>query len=227
MVWWILDPLVNTLIYYLLFGVFFKKGGPDFVPFLMIGVVGWIWFSATISGAARSILANVGFVRQVAFMKIVFPVTQILVCTYQFCFSLVILFLVLTLYGVTPSASWLMFPCVLGIELLFICGLSLLLSAIVPFVPDLTNLIPYLLRLLFFFSGVMYKHTEIGPVASKVLAYNPMVHILNAYRDTLMYNAPVHWPPLIAIGAGSLVMMYFGAWLISRFDNIYAKRIIA
>ena len=81
--WWILDPVINTTIYYLVFGVFMRHGGDNYIPALTTGIVTWLWFFAGVNGASRSIMAHVSFVRQVSFNKIVFPLSNVLMCTYS------------------------------------------------------------------------------------------------------------------------------------------------
>ena len=53
--WWILDPLINMVIFYLVFGVFLKMGTNDFIPFLLTGLVVWRFIEATVVRASNSL----------------------------------------------------------------------------------------------------------------------------------------------------------------------------
>jgi lipopolysaccharide transport system permease protein len=231
--WWILDPIINITIYFVVFGGIFGRGGPDnpdYIPFLTIGIIGWIWFNTAVTSASRSILANVGFVRQVPFKKVVFPCSQIMICSYQFGFSLLVLFSVLFLFKVPPSPFWLLLPVVLAVEFLLITAFAFVLGAFVPFVPDLGNLVAYTLRLAFFLSCVMYPIeavAEKSPTIAEWLYFNPMVHVLNSLRDVLMYARFPNWQVLGALALLSCLGIYLGAWFMHRFNEIYAKRIVA
>lgn len=230
MFWWILDPVLNIAIYYVVFGMIFSRGGTDFIPFLTIGITGWLWFNASVSSASKSILSNVSFVREVSLNKLVFPICQILVCTCQFGFALVVLFGVLVLSAVTPTLTWLLLPPLLLVELLLIMAVSLPLCALTPFMPDLASLVTYALRALFFFSCVMYSLADAADAAPQVhflLQLNPIVHVLNSYRAVLLYNEWPDWSALLIILAGSGLMAFIGARLILRFNPVYAKRIVA
>ncbi len=78
MAWWVIDPLINTGIYYFVFSVIMKSRVENFVPFLLIGIVFYRWFDAALKAGSKAILSNMAFVRQVAFHKMVFPIANML-----------------------------------------------------------------------------------------------------------------------------------------------------
>lgn len=225
--WWVLDPIINTFVFYLVFGVVMQRKTPDFVPFLLVGLVVWRWFDSSSRGAARSIYANVSFVRQVSFPKLVFPLITIMTSTYQFLFSLAILFATLWFFGISFGGHMLLFPLVLLVEWLLIVAMGLILGSLVPFIPDLATFFDYLFRVGFFMSGIFYSVSDM-PVSHMrtVLRLNPMVIIIEGCRDLLMHERMPNWAALGGIALCSLVGIYVGAALISRFDLIYAKRIV-
>ncbi len=223
--WWVIQPLINIGVYYLVFGLIFKRGGENYIPNLAVGVVAWQWFSSTILSTNTSILRSMPFVRQVAFPKIIFPLCVILNSTLQFFFSLLVLFFVLALFGFTPDAYMAALPGLLLIELLLIMGVTLPLCAIVPFIPDVAKLVEYVLRIMFFLSCVFYTIESYPEKYRPWVLLNPMVTVITGMRDILINE---RWPDMQSLGitvAASLVFIYIGAWLISRFEKIYAKRV--
>ncbi len=225
--WWVLDPIINTFIFYLIFGVVMQNKTPNFVPFLLTGMVTWRWFDAATRGAFRSIYTNAGFVRQVSFPKIVFPLVTIMTSSYQFLFSLAVLFATLVLYQIPLTAHLALFPFILVVELMLIMAASLILGSVVPFIPDLATLFDYVFRILFYMSGIFYQVENLQSSTLKgILRLNPMVVIIESARDVLMYQRAPNWIGLTLIAAFSLAGVLIGASLISRFDLVYAKRIV-
>ena len=53
--WWIIEPIVDMATYYLVFAVLLRNRTEDFVPFLLIGLVSWKWFSVSVTMGADSI----------------------------------------------------------------------------------------------------------------------------------------------------------------------------
>jgi len=223
--WWILEPLLYMAIYYVVFGVFLNVRVENFVPYLLIGLVAFRWFAVGISRASRAILSNAALVHQVQFSNIIFPIINIVTATLQFFFSLAVLLIILWLLGMPVGVFYLGFPLVLLVELLLILGFGLILAALVPFVPDLAMLVEHLLRVVFYMSAVMYPVSMLPEKALLYLQFNPMLHVIAAMRDPLMYSAWPDWGRLGALAAVSIVAIGIGYKLITHYDTIYAKTI--
>ncbi|HPO13795.1 MAG TPA: ABC transporter permease [Candidatus Hydrogenedentes bacterium] len=223
--WWVIEPLINMAIYYLVFGIFLHVGGDDFLPYLLTGLVIWRFFDTTVSRAAASILSNMGLVRQTSFHKIIFPLIAMVTCSFEFTFSLALLFVVLAFYGYTITLYLIAFPLMFAILALFTLAMALPLAAIVPFVPDLMKPVQYGLRLAFYMSGVMYYVDRLHPKAQAVLQWNPMLHVIEGFRDLLLYKQWPDWRYLGIVVAVSCVLILFGVFLNLRMDPVYAKRV--
>lgn len=224
-IWWVLEPLINMAIYYLVFGVFLGAGRDNFVPYLLTGLVVWRFFDTTVNRAARSILSNMNLVRQTAFHKIIFPLIAICTCSFEFLFSLGLLFTVLLIYGFWPALQIVLLPVLLLVLLLFTLGISLPLAALVPFVPDLMKPVQYGLRLAFYMSGIMYYVPDLPKNARALLQWNPALHIIQAFREILMEQKWPEWDVLLIVVGLSLALIAFGVYINQRFDPLYAKRV--
>ncbi len=224
-VWWVLDPLINMAIYYLVFGVFLKMGTKDFIPFLLTGLVVWRFIEATVVRASNSILQNVSMVRQVAFRKIIFPLIAVGTCLMEYMFSLGLLFTVLLIYGYRPGVTWLAVPLLLAVELALVLAMSLPLAVVVTFVPDVGKLISQVLRILFYLSGIFYTTKRLPDVVVPWLKLNPAIHVVEGMRDVLMYGVWPNWAALGLVGLLSVLGAAGGVALIGRFDPLFAKRI--
>jgi lipopolysaccharide transport system permease protein len=153
LLWWIVEPIIFMLIFYFVFGVLLGRNQPDFVPFLLVGLVLWHWFQATITQCSNAITANQPLLQQVVVPKALFPTVIVVTNTIKFAFVALILVTFLLMYGITPGVSWLYGLPVLMTMLMFITGLSFLFAATVPLVPDIRVLIDNAFRALFFLSG--------------------------------------------------------------------------
>lgn len=226
--WWVLEPLIDLCIYYLVFAVFLKRGGEDYIPFLICGLVSWRYLNTAVLRGANSIILNVAMVRQIALKKIIFPFVAVMTCSFEFVFSLALLFVMLWLYDYQVTVYCWAFPLILFVELLLIMGLALPLSALVPFMPDLSKFLAYIFRIGFYMSGILYSIYHLPESAKAflpILTLNPAVPIVYGYRNVLIYE---QWPDFQALGivAGlSVAGIGLGVYLITRFDQDFAKRI--
>ncbi len=221
--WWILDPLMSMIIYYLVFGLLFKRQIENFVQFLLIGIVLWRWFQTTVMSGAQSILKAKGLVRQVYLPKMVFPVVSMFVDTFKFLiiFSILMAFVFMT--GFNSGIKLIALPLLLTTQALFITGITLVLASIIPFVPDIRMVLDSFMRLWFFMSGIFYDIRAFSDEAQALFRLNPMLLLIDWNRELLLYN---RWPPFAEIGliAGlSLILILLGSALISRHDYDYPK----
>lgn len=221
--WWILDPLLSMATFYIVFGILIQRGTPDFVPFLLIGLVSWQWFSNTFSHCMPSILYGTILINQVYIPKAVFPFTIILMDTIKFTFVLSLLLIFLWLYGFPPSKYYFALPFVIIIQGIFITGTSLLISAFVPFVQDLQFIFTALLQLLFFASGVFFSTDILPPEYLEVYHLNPITIIIESWRDILMYQ---QWPDfygLAYVSVISIILLAISIFSIKHFDYQYPR----
>ena len=86
--WWLLDPLLNILVYYFLVVIVLGRGGENYAVFLVIGLVAWRWVSTTINSSARAILKYSSIINQVYLPKMIFPMTISFTQLINFVFGL-------------------------------------------------------------------------------------------------------------------------------------------
>lgn len=221
--WWVLDPLMFMAIFYVVFGLLLRRATPNFVPFLLIGLVSWRWFQNTIAHGATAILGNRGLMQQVYVPKLIFPMVVILTDLVKF--SVVLALLLIYLWGAGFGINWsylALIPLLLA-QFLLILGVTLLVAAVIPFVPDLRFLVDHILQIAFYFSGIFFAGATIPESYQFYFYLNPMALIIESYRDILLYRT---WPSgsaLVAITLLGLGLSLLAYQLLSRIDHLYPK----
>ncbi|MDX1501226.1 MAG: ABC transporter permease [Thermoanaerobaculia bacterium] len=221
--WWVIDPVVNMAVYYVVFAFFLDRGREDFAPFLLIGLVTWRWFQTAVRIASASILGGAGLMRQVYLPKIVLPTSDVVNLTLRFLFAFALLLPFLWIYGFPVTLSYLALPILMVVELLLILAVVYPLAALVPLLPDLRKVVDNGLTLLFFLSGIFYAGASLPERVRPYFYLNPVVHLIEGYRTVLMEG---RWPaplPLVAVVVGSLIGVAVGSALLSRWDRLYPR----
>ena len=226
LLWWILEPVLFMGIFYFVFAVLFQRGGENFVPFLLIGLVVWHWFQATIAQCSTSILVNRPLIQQVYVPKAVFPMVVILTNTIKFTVVYVLLLVFLGIYGFPPAWSWLLSLVPLLTMLALITGASLLLAAVTPMVPDLRVLIENLMRGLMFLSGIFFDIDQTGEPFRGWLHLNPLATVIADLRGVLMLGQNPDWWLQGVVVSGSLAVTAVGLLLIHQNESRYAKIVL-
>jgi len=221
--WWVFEPIMYMSVFYMFFEILLGHKTDNYVPFLLVGLTAWQWLKSCLSHGSETILGAQPLMQQIHLPKVLFPIVLILTDSVKFLFILALLLIFLWSYGYSIGITYLALPMVLIVQLLLTTALTFFLAAIVPFLPDLRFVVENLLLALFFMSGVIIK-ADIVPEAYRIYYYmNPIVVIVESYRDILMYN---NWPnglALFIISIVSMVGIWLGTLLIARFEYIYPK----
>lgn len=221
--WWIVEPLLHMAVYYLVFAVLMQRGGENFVPFLLIGLVIWRWFHVSLMQGGSAISANKRLMQQLYIRKLLFPSASILGNGIKFLFTLGVLLVFLWVYGLLPTVHYLAIPLLLAVQGLLIVGCTFVLAAITPFLPDLRIMLDNALRAVMFLSGIFFSG-DIVPQHLKFWFYlNPMAALLESWRNVLMHDAWPMWGHMAGISLFGLVLLFAGSLLIRRFDYSYPK----
>jgi lipopolysaccharide transport system permease protein len=214
-------------VFYIVFEILLKRGGPNFVGFLLCGVVPWLWFSKSTNNSCRSIFQGRGLISQTYIPKIFFPLVVVGQDGFKQAFVFSLLFIFLTIYGFQVSVAWIWLPAVIVTQLLLIVAVSFFVSFIVPFAHDLQFLIRSVLTLGMFASGIFYSYESVLiPEHRDIFLLNPMANLIVNYRLVLLEGtAPKGWA-LFSISVFSLLIIVLMSWLMKRYDNKLTRLVI-
>ena len=118
--WWILEPLLYVAVFYIVFERLLGSRQPDFLVFLTVGKLTFIWFSKSVTQAAGSLILNKGVIGQVNLAKHLFPLAVLHEGLYRQMAVFLFLLAFIAFAGFTPHASWWY---LLPIAVLFMSGI--------------------------------------------------------------------------------------------------------
>ncbi len=104
-VWWIVEPLLYVAVFYVVFDVILESQRADFLMFLMVGKLSFIWFSKSVTQASNSIVNSAGLIGKVNVPKTLFPMAVIQEGLYRQAAVFALLLIVLLINGYAPSAT--------------------------------------------------------------------------------------------------------------------------
>jgi len=188
--WLVLNPLLQVTVYFIVFGLIIRtdRGVDDFLVFLTIGVFTFYFSQRIITNGARSIQTNIGLIRSMRFPRAVLPIGSTVAGVLSFGPILLIMLAITLSHGNWPNARWTMLvPLFIG-QVLFSAGGSFFVARMNHVYSDLENTLPFLFRLVFYMSGVLYSVDRFidGPTVRTLFAFNPMYCFLSIWRWVLM-----------------------------------------
>jgi teichoic acid transport system permease protein len=192
-VWQVLTPLLNVGVYYLIFGVILdtKRGVPNFIAFLVIGVFIFNFTQRSFIISSRVMFDSLPLIRALYFPRACLPLGYVLIELQQLAISLVVIFGTVLAVGEPISWYWLLLIPVLAMQTLFNVGAAFILARFGAGFDDVSQLLPFVVRTWFYASGVMFSiqtfsNLALHPTIAKVLQYNPAAIYITLARDALM-----------------------------------------
>ena len=176
-----MDPVLTMAIYWFLFG--FLLGGrgsvANYTGFLAAGVFTFAIIRQSIQAGSRSISGNEGLVRSIHFPRAVLPIAVVLKQLRVFYYAIPIMVVILLITGEPITWQWLLAPVALLLIVMFSLGMALVMARVIATVQDVSEVLPYLLRIWGYMSGVMIPIADrlqrlgMPPWATFLIEINP------------------------------------------------------
>ncbi len=207
--WWMLDPILDTACYAVLFmliraGASSEGDGVPMVAFLLAGIVPWRFNGACWGAAGNIWVAHKALIEQVRFPHLVLLLARFLTEAWLYAIALLVLAGACVVFGVMPKASWLFLPVWIVVHALMVLAFMPVFAIASAFSQDLLKLLPYLLRLVFFFSPILYGMELVPDRFTPLFYMNPMTMLIETYRDVLLLG---QMPDMVAVGWYVLAML--------------------
>lgn len=160
--WHIFDPLLQISVYFLVFGLILQtdRGIDNFIAFLAVGVFTFGFTQKTTVRAAKSITSNEGLIRSLRFPRALLPLTTVVTEAFAQVPKLFVMFFVTIAVGELPSVTWFVLLPIVALQVLFNTGLAFIAARVNDAFPDFENVLPYLFRIAFYLSGIIYSVTK-------------------------------------------------------------------
>lgn len=187
--WLVLQPALNAAIYGAIFGLLQQNRGEDFAARVVVGVFLFQFFSNSLSKGAKSITGNQALVQSLAFPRLTLPLAETIQNFLALLPSMGLLVIVLPIMGHPPTWSWLLIFPILALYSLFNAGVAMIAARLTVHVRDLTQLLPYISRILFYTSGVLFDVSTIfdaHPWVVRLYDFHPIYQVLQLARSVLM-----------------------------------------
>jgi len=225
--WVVLQPLVSMAIFTVLFGVLLKvpSGDAPYPVFAFAGLLPWNYFSQSLTRASTSLVQSSHLITKIYFPRLVIPLSGVFSSLVDFAISFVVLFVLMLLYGVTPTARMLLLPALLLLALVTALGFGLWLSALNVKYRDVGYLLPFLIQIWMYLTPVVYGSALIPERYRFLLSLNPMTGVVEGFRWALLGGELESYlsAPLLALSVGiALVVLVSGALFFRTTERSFA-----
>jgi teichoic acid transport system permease protein len=210
--WLVINPLLLALVYFVLVDIV-RSGsrGTDFLAHLMLGLFAFHLVSTSVQQGARSVVGGGRLILNSAFPRTVLPLASVVTAFMRFLPTLGVYAVMHGIAGLPVGPHLLWAIPILGLLLVFAAGAAMIAAAAQVYIRDLTNILPYFLRIWLYVSPVLYYADEIPSRLKPLLAANPLYPLLGSLSDVVnlghspsagMLVGGLAWALLVFVGGG-------------------------
>ena len=211
--WFLINPLLSSSMYTLVFGQIAKistDGVPQFL-FYLCSHAAWGYFSTCLSSTASTFTGNAYLFGKVYFPRLVSPITSVIYGLLSFFIQLLLLAVAMVIFAlrgepVYPNIHMLLLPVLILQMALLGMGCGIIISSVTTKYRDLTILIGFGLQLWMYGTPVVYPISQVKNIApgfEQLIWLNPVAPIINNFRYAVL-------------GCGEMNYTYWGiSWIVT------------
>ena len=220
--WAILQPLIQVIIFTVVFGKVAKistEGIPYFL-FSTVAIIPWTYISQAMTESSQSLVTGQHMLGKVYFPRLIFPLTAVLSNLVGFGISMLLVLGVTIYYRVVPTWNLLLFPALVLIMMSISAGVGMWLSAMAIRFRDVKFAMPFAVRMIMFTAPIVYSASTISDNYRIIYSLNPIVAVIEGYRACLL-GTPIPW---IFIWPGTItagILLISGALYFKRMERVF------
>lgn len=222
--WVLLVPLLNLLVLNIVFSYFFRvpTGKIPYVIFLFVALVPWTFLVNSIISATSSIVANYALITKVYFPREIITLSAIAAKLVDLFLVSLILIIFLIGYKIPFHVTLLFIPLIFLVQLSLVLGISLILSSINVFYRDVENMLAVILTAWMYLTPIFYPPELVPENIRYLFGLNPMVGIINAYRNTILHGVPPAWNSFAFSVVISFLLLFIGIIMFRKMSKSFA-----
>lgn len=224
--WSFVNPLLQVLVYAIVFPYMLRNTGDDYIIYLVTGIIPWTYFQTVVNECVTCIKANAGIIKKVYFPREILPLSVAISGLINFFISCIIVLVFCLIWQVGFSWHLIFVPLLALAEGMLALGIGMALGAMDAYVQDLEYIVNFILMMAFYGTPIVYQLNAFSgnSLLYQLITINPMTRIMNGYRGAFLYHtAPGLREMLILFGIAILVLC-IGYLIFKKLEKGFAEQ---
>ena len=219
--WAILQPLIQILIFTIIFGKVAKipTDGIPYFLFATVAIIPWTYMSTSMSLSGLSLITGQNMLGKVYFPRLIYPVTPVLTKLVDFGISLLIIVAVMVYYQVAPTMQLLYLPLFILMMMCVPMMAGLWLSSLSIRFRDVRFAMQFVIRMLMYSAPIVYTASSIPETYRFFYSLNPIVGVIEGFRASLL-GLPMPWEYIVPGLVVCIIGMVGGALYFKRMERV-------
>jgi len=224
--WAILQPVLTTAIFTILFSNFarFQTDAVPYPLFALSGLMIWLFVHNSITMASNSFVSNRNLVTKIYFPRLIVPLAATFAGLIDLLFSFALLVVLMIYYGVNLSWQIALAPFFLLLAILQTVAFGTFFSALNVRFRDVKFALPFALQVWMLSSPIFYPSNILSEKWRLVFALNPLTGILEGFRAAL-FGTKFDWTVIAISSASILFLIFFSLFVFKRMEDDFADLI--
>ncbi len=225
--WSFINPLLQVLVYAIVFPILMGGAADNYVVYLVTGIIPWNFFLVTVAQGVTTIKSNAGIIKKVYFPREILPISVVTSGLVNFFISCVIILAFCVIFNVGITWHIIFLPFVAIVETILVLGIVLALSAINVYIQDTEYIVSFVLNMLMYGSPIIYELSCFSDAGFlyKLVSLNPITKIINGYRAIFLYHSIPEFKGLFIVLGISVIILVIGFAIFRKLEVGFAEEL--
>jgi ABC-type polysaccharide/polyol phosphate export permease len=209
-VWTLLNPLLNTLVLTLAFSQIFRFNIENYAVYILSGLLFWNFFAQTTTLAMNQLIWGSSLLRRIYVPRSIFSVAVVGNGLANFFLALIPLGAVMLALGAPFTSALLFIPFAAVLMLMFILGVTLLVSTLAVFFVDVVDIYGVVISAVFYLTPIIYPISMLPEGIAAILRWNPLYIMVELLRAPVYLGVMPDAGQIAAAAAVAVVTLLVG-----------------
>ncbi|AOU98653.1 hypothetical protein BI364_12405 [Acidihalobacter yilgarnensis] len=215
--WSLMNPLMITLMYLVVFTYVFPSNLPHYPLFMVVGIIHWNLFSMLVMQSSELLVSNAGLLKKIYFPRLLVPFSNMLVNATLWLMALGIMLILYVPLGGTWHLGLLLYPFYLLLFFGFTFGIMLTLSVLYVDFRDIKHLVEVFIQLLFWATPIVYPISRIHhSLIQTLMKVSPFAEFSLIFQSLFWENLIPSWKITAAFAGWTALSLAIGLSLFYR-----------
>jgi lipopolysaccharide transport system permease protein len=226
--WFIINPLITSVLFTVVFGGIANistDGVPQFL-FYMAGNTAWQYFATCLTSTSSTFTANAGIFGKVYFPRLTMPISTVIYSVLSFIIQFVMMlgfmiYFVAIGESVNPNIYALLLPVFVIHMAAMGLGFGIIISSLTTKYRDLAILVGFGVQLWMYITPVVYPLSTLSDKAKSLVMLNPMAPVVNNFRYAFLGCGQMEWGYWALSGVITLIVLLVGIIIFNKVEKTF------
>lgn len=225
-VWSFLNPILQIMVYAIVFPFILRNREPNYIAFLACGIFPWTWFTTSISQGTHVILSNGNIIKKIYFPREIMPISIVTAGLVNFMIQSFIILALLCISRIGIAFYYPFFLVIAIIQYFLTLGIVLITSACEVYVRDLEYIVNFFVSLAFYATPILYSPSTLSNSRfAWIFKVNPLSTIILNYRQIFINKEMPDFRALTIVFVESLLLCIIAMFIFRKLEKGFAENL--